>query len=250
MGRRCGPPLLADAFTAETRRTTMKTVIGLFDDFQAAQLAINGLLDRHFDRAAISVVANNVEAHYKANEEADIEQSDLKKHAMAESARTGAGAGALVGTGVGGVLGVLAGIGTIVIPGIGPIVAAGPLLTTLTGAGVGAAAGAALGGLVGALVKVGVPEHDAQFYSEAVRRGGIVVIVRAEDDAADTVSDILTKADAIDVDERRKHFESTGFTGYSAEARTFTLDDLTREREVYRSQQGQRTRGSRTFSAA
>lgn len=148
----------------------MKTVIGLFDEFQDAQLAVNRLLERHFDRDAISVVANNLEAHHGAVEDADVQQADVKRQAMTDGARTGAGAGALVGTGVGGVLGLLAGIGTIVIPGIGPIVAAGPLLSTLAGAGAGAAAGAALGGLVGALVRVGVPEHDAQFYAEAVRR--------------------------------------------------------------------------------
>lgn len=228
----------------------MKTVIGLFDDFQEAQLAINKLIDRHFDRAAISVVANNVESHYKASEEADVQQADRKREAMAEGAKAGAGAGALVGTGVGGVLGVLVGIGTIVIPGIGPIVAAGPLLTTLTAAGVGAAAGAALGSLVGALVRVGVPEHDAHFYTEAVRRGGILVIVRAEDDAASAAADILSQANAVDVDERRKHFEATGFAGYDAEARTFTVDELARERQLYRDRPGLRAPGSRMFNAS
>ncbi len=228
----------------------MKTVIGLFDEFQEAQLAINRLLERHFDRDAISVVANNVEAHYTADEAADVEQNDVRREAMADGAKTGAGAGALVGTGIGGVLGLLAGIGTIVIPGVGPIVAAGPLLSTLAGAGAGAAAGAAIGGLVGALVRVGVPEHDAQFYAEAVRRGGVLVILKANDDVATIAADILSACDAVDVDKRRKHFETTGFSGYSPDAKTYTLDELARERQTYRAQGGERIGGPRVFPAA
>lgn len=215
----------------------MKTVIGLFDEFHEAQKAVNELVLHNIDRADISVAANNLSGEYALGAEAsDIDQTDVKRHAMAEGAKTGAGAGAVVGTGVGGVVGLLAGLGTIFIPGIGPIVAAGPLLTTLTGAGVGAAAGAAIGGLVGALTQVGVPEHDAHFYAEAVRRGGTLVIVAAADDRASEVADILSGAGAVDVEKRREHFTATGFTGYSAEAPPFTTDEVARERATYRQQ--------------
>lgn len=210
----------------------MKTVIGLFDEFHEAQSAVTTLLDRGVERSDVSVVAHQLgNATFDATE-TDVDQTDVKRHAMAEGAKTGAGTGAIVGTGVGGVLGFLAGIGTIFIPGIGPIIAAGPLLATLTGAGVGAAAGAALGGLVGALTQVGVPEHDAHFYAEAVRRGGTLVIVTATDDMARTVADVMSDAGAIDVDKRREHFTATGFTAFNPEATPYTADQIAAERTM------------------
>jgi uncharacterized protein (TIGR02271 family) len=210
----------------------MKTVIGLFDELHEAQSAVTTLLDRGVDRSDVSVVAHQLGNATLDATLTDVDQTDVKRHAMAEGAKTGAGTGAIVGTGVGGVLGFLAGIGTIFIPGIGPIIAAGPLLATLTGAGVGAAAGAALGGLVGALTQVGVPEHDAHFYAEAVRRGGTLVIVTATDDMARTVADVMSDAGAIDVDKRREHFTATGFTAFNPEATPYTADQIAHERNI------------------
>ncbi len=100
---------------------------------------------------------------------------------------TGAGTGATVGTVLGGGAGLLAGIGSLAIPGVGPLVAAGWLVATLTGAGVGAAAGGLLGSLTGA----GLSEADAKRYSEGVSGGGTLVTVRAEDQHADRVQQML-----------------------------------------------------------
>lgn len=210
----------------------MKTIIGLFDDFHEAQAAALELLNHNIDRADVSVVASRG-VPWDATQ-ADVAQTDLRMQAMAEGARTGAGAGAIVGTGVGGVLGFLAGIGTIFVPGIGPIVAAGPLLTTLTGAGVGAAAGAALGGLVGALTQVGVPEHDAHFFAEAVRRGGTLVIVQATDARANVIADVLADAGAVDVERRREQFTATGFTAFNPEAEPLTPEQIEQSRAQVR----------------
>ena len=216
----------------------MKTVIGLFDDFSAAQTAIQALVARNFNRADISVAANNADnAHGQyttgSADSVDADGGD-RKHAMQEGAKTGAGAGAVVGTGIGGTIGLLAGLGVILIPGIGPIIAAGPLVATLTGAGVGAAAGAAVGSLVGALTRVGVPEHDAHFYAEAVRRGGTLLMIRVDDALADDAADILTDHGAVDVDQRRSQYEQSGFSKHDASAPPYTAEQIARERETYR----------------
>jgi hypothetical protein len=212
----------------------MKTVIGLFDDFQTAQSAVQSLVNRNFSRDDISVAANNTAAGINADLLEYAPHGEGRKEAMAEGARTGAGAGAVIGTGVGGVLGLLASLGTIWIPGIGPLVAAGPLVATLTGAGIGAAAGAAVGGLVGALTQVGVPEHDAHFYAEAVRRGSALVIVRAEDNRSADVAEVLSEHGAVDVDKRREFFMRGGFSVHNAEAAPYTAEQIAREREAYR----------------
>ena len=105
---------------------------------------------------------------------------------------TGAVTGATAGTVLGGGAGLLAGLGLLAIPGVGPVVAAGWLVATLTGAGIGAATGGLLGSLTGA----GIDETDAKTYAEHVGRGGTLVTVRAEDDMAAKVEDILEHGEA------------------------------------------------------
>ena len=223
----------------------MKTVIGLFDDFSAANAATEALVARNFDRNDISIAANNAsgqQAAATADGDGTNAHAGERREAMQDAAKNGAGAGAVVGTGIGGTVGLLAGLGIIMIPGIGPIIAAGPLVAALTGAGVGAAAGAAVGGLVGALTRIGVPEHDAHFFAELVRRGGTLLMVRAEDALAEDAADILTQHGAVDVDERRAHFERSGFASHDVNAPAYTAEQIASEREAYRtSQQTQQT---------
>jgi len=125
-----------------------------------------------------------------------------------------AGAGAFGGTAVGGIAGLLVGIGALTIPGIGPVLAAGPLAaaigSTLAGAGIGAAAG----GLIGALVGLGIPEEDAHFYAEGVKRGGVLVTVRTSDDRAHEALRILRDANATDVNARRDEWTKAGWNRF------------------------------------
>lgn len=89
------------------------------------------------------------------------------------SLRSGSSVGAMLGTGAG----LLAGMGLLAVPGFGPVVAAGWFATVLAAAGMGAATG----GLIGALTSQGIGEAEAGHYSERLRHGGTLVIVRAGD---------------------------------------------------------------------
>jgi len=137
-----------------------------------------------------------------------------------------AGIGAAIG-GVGGLL--LSAAGALTIPVIGPILAAGPIAAALTGAGIGAAAG----GLIGALTESGIPEEDARYYAEGVRRGDVLVTVKAERGRADVVSDILDRHNAVDVDDRVQNWKDRGWTGYSNDATPFTDEEFRQERSYY-----------------
>src|SRR6185312_4374072 len=128
--------------------------------------------------AEISLVANK----YVSEKYADV--TDVSK------AATGAGIGGALGAGAG----LLAGLGLLAIPGLGPVVAVGWLASLA----VGAAAGAAAGGLVGALVGAGLSDDHAHVYSEAVRRGGTLVSVRAEDADMASIQSILDSHGPID----------------------------------------------------
>ena len=214
----------------------MKTVIGLFDDFGAAQAALQALVARNFDRDDISIAATDASGQYAAAPVAgEVAHGEDRRHAMGEGAKSGAGAGAVVGTGIGGTVGLLAGLGIILIPGIGPIIAAGPLVATLTGAGVGAAAGAAVGGLVGALTRIGVPEREAHVYAESVRRGSTLLTVRATEAQAEEAAQILSDHGAVDVDARRAYLEQSGFHTHDASAPAYTAEQVAQERASQRS---------------
>src|SRR6185503_10222365 len=142
----------------------MKTIVALYDDFATAQRATQELVAKGIDRGNISLVANDVAGEYSQS----VNDSDAAPVTLtADATAVGAGTGAVIG----GIGGLLVGLGALAIPGIGPIIAAGPLVSALVGAGVGAVTG----GLVGALTSLGVPEAEAGYYAEGVRRGGALV---------------------------------------------------------------------------
>lgn len=57
----------------------------------------------------------------------------------------------------------------------------------------------------------GTPDHAT--YAESIRRGGIMLSVRAEDDRLDDVIDILEQHGSVDLDEREANWRSSGWTG-------------------------------------
>lgn len=130
-------------------------------------------------------------------------------------AETGAGIGAAVGGGAG----LLAGLGLLAIPGLGPVVAAGWLAATAVGAIGGAAAGVA----VGALADIGISEKDAPVYSEAVRRGGMLVSARFPESRRAEVEQALDQVPAAQIDRLRKDYDTDGWRNTDPTTRTSPL---------------------------
>jgi len=182
-----------------------KTVVGLFDDWSTAQNVVQDLVNNGFAREDISVVANQPEGELATAGETDTGMGGLA---------AGAGTGAVLG----GVAGLLVGLGALAIPGFGPILAAGPLAAALTGAGIGAVAG----GMIGALVDLGVPEEEAEYYAEGVRRGGTLVTVKTDDNMVDRAVSIMNRHGAIDINRRAADWRNAGWTGFDADAETYT----------------------------
>jgi uncharacterized protein (TIGR02271 family) len=123
------------------------------------------------------------------------------------------------------------GLGALAIPGIGPVIAAGPIVAGLTGAGLGAVAG----GVVGALVDMGLPEAEAERYAEGLRRGGALVTAQVADDRVDEAMDIMDRHHPIDLKERTRTWQESGWQGFSPEADMLTSADIERERSFYSS---------------
>jgi len=194
-----------------------KTIVGLFDTFGEAQNVVQDLVNGGFDRSRISIVANDANGEY-ANYSHDSDHG---------SAAEGAGAGAVTGTVAGGVLGLLVGVGALAIPGIGPVLAAGPLAAALGSTALGAGIGAAAGGLLGGLIGAGVPEEDANYYAEGVRRGGTLVTVNSSDEMAENAYDIMQRHGAVDIDERGAQWQSGGWSRFDETAQPYSSQELT-----------------------
>jgi hypothetical protein len=180
----------------------MRVITGLFDTYAHASKAVHALHDAGIRSADISLIAN------------DPEGSSREPDRIGEGATSGAEIGAVLG----GAGGLLAGLGILAIPGLGPVIAGGWLFAAAMGAAAGAGMGAATGGLIGALTGAGVPEADAHVYAEGVRRGGALVTVRVDAEEVETARDILSRADGVDIANRRKLYESEGWRGLGESA--------------------------------
>jgi uncharacterized membrane protein len=196
----------------------VKTIVGSFDSFNEAHQVANDLRAAGFLDSDISIVANNAAGDYA---------EDSRVSAPDDTSATAKGA--VTGAVVGGGAGLAASLAGLAIPGIGPIIAAGPIVATLAGAGTGAVAG----GLIGGLVDLGVPENDAQYYAESVRRGGALVTVRADESRADEVTGILRQHGAVDIEGRVERWREGGWEGFDPAAQPYTTDDIRRDRALY-----------------
>ncbi len=138
-------------------------VIGVYENEQLAAKAVEDLKKKGYTPEQISVIAKNT------NKLSEITQE------VKPSTKDGAIAGAATGGAIG-LAGLIVGLSAVLVPGVGTVLAAGPIITTLGGAVVGASSGA--GGLLHALINIGVPEDQAQRYSNDVQDGKILVFLQ------------------------------------------------------------------------
>jgi hypothetical protein len=176
----------------------MKTVVGLYDKLSDAHEALHELTEAGVAGEDISLLA------------ADPDKTAGAELAQVKANNAGpASEGAVIGGVVGGLAGLVLGLSSLTIPGLGPIIAAGPLASMLVGAGLGAAGG----GLLGALVGWGVPESEAGYYTEAVRRGSTLVAVRAPEADVPRIVEILNRHNLVDLQQRVTYWRQQGWVG-------------------------------------
>lgn len=180
------------------------TILATFDRIEDAHAAVRSLTDAGFNRSDIGLAVydpNNTAGGIDVVNEEDVSGSE----------------GATLGATFGSIFGAVAGLAAITIPGIGPVIAAGPLAAVFgaaTGAGIGAVSGALTGGITASLVNFGVPEEDANYYAESLRRGAALVSVTAHDVDADRAVLLLRQHSPIDVDKRVSQWRNRGWTGF------------------------------------
>lgn len=215
-----------------------RTVVGIFHNMDDARTAYDKLITDGFTREEVGVVANRTGTEDLVRDRTASESGGD----IGGEVATDAGIGAALG----GVGGLLLGFAGLAIPGVGPVLAAGPILAALGGAGLGAAAG----GLIGALTEHGVPEEDARYYAEGVRRGDILVTVHARGERADRAAAILDGSGAVDINDRVSAWRKRGWTDHDATATPLTSAELQRERDYYAAADKQAKEWSRRKRAA
>jgi hypothetical protein len=172
----------------------MKTVVAAYAEFSQAQQAVEALLLRKYDRADISVVAG--EARRSPGAGGDIPRDEESNEGGIRRPGT---------VGASGMLGLIAGVSALTLPGVGPILAAGPMIGLLTGATAAAVTdGHGVAGLVDALMKTGVTEDDARDYTNFIRDGGALVLVRAARHHAADIAALLENLGHVDIERVRR----------------------------------------------
>ena len=163
-----------------TLSATTNRITAVFDDRTQAEQAIDGLRALGIPDDRLAIVARNEDSTYTTGvDRSDVAAAHDQDDDDVDDDGTGKriGKGTLAGAGVG----VLFGLAALAIPGVGPFITAGFLTSALGAAGgavvSGALVGAASGAVAGAFAKAGYSEHEANYYGEAVERGGTVVAV-------------------------------------------------------------------------
>jgi hypothetical protein len=162
-----------------------QTVVGLMENASQAEKTVEELLRSGFERKHIGIISPEIGREAAA--------------ALAGGSR---------GIVYGGLGGMLLGAIALAIPGIGPVIAAGPVLPLL-----GTVFGAIAGGLIGGLTSKEIPETDAHFYAEGLRRGGTLIIVSAKnDELAQRAREIMKQHGAAELDERVEQWAKSGWS--------------------------------------
>jgi uncharacterized membrane protein len=189
-----------------------KTVVGIFDTQDHAEAAARRVKERGLRTDDISIVVKQGESGdpydagspadtgYKGGWDAGFGTRPATMGGMTgTNMRTGSrpavndniSDGAISGGLLGGLAGLLIGAGSMIVPGLGIIAAAGPITGLLSGA--------VTGGIVGGLIDLGIPENESRQYESDIRRGKVLYSMKADDDKADRVAEILRNSGASNV---------------------------------------------------
>lgn len=148
----------------------MATLTATFHDRAATERAIDDLTAANIPRDDISIVMSNETRNRYFPGEKNVHGANIAK---------GAAGGGAIGGSLGAIAGgfLVSGAITIATGGAAvPFLIAGPIAGALAGGG----AGAAVGSIIGALVGAGIPEAEASAIEREVKRGGVIVAVRAD----------------------------------------------------------------------
>ncbi len=177
---------------AVPRGAGVREAVGVFDNADRLQEAIDDLMTHGFDQAEISLLARESAVEEKLGHRyskvSELEDdSKVPRGAYISPESFGAAQGAVIG----GLMYVGAGLL------LGPVAAAG---ATLAGMAAAAAIGGGVGGLFGASLAKLIGERHARHIEEQLKHGGLLLWVRVRDDEREKRAvEILSRRSGRDV---------------------------------------------------
>jgi hypothetical protein len=81
------------------------------------------------------------------------------------------------------------------------------------------------------MVSAGVPEDEANFYAESIRRGGSVVTARVDEGKVAQARSILDSSRPVDVAARRASYTEQGWSRFDEAADPYTPEQIAAERD-------------------
>jgi hypothetical protein len=163
-----------------------RRAVGVFPNRLETENALLEIKSSGFPMENVSVVGRN------ADTEDRVAGVEIHK-SIDNKSDEGAVAGAVTGGTLGGITGLLVGLGTLAIPGVGPVLLAGAAATALATTLAGTAIGAGGASLLGALIGLGVPDNEAQVYSDLLEQGYYLVVVDGTETQVRHAGEILTR---------------------------------------------------------
>jgi len=86
---------------------------------------------------------------------------------------------------------------------------------------------------IDALTDAGIPRHEAEVMSEAVRRGAVLLVGQVDEARCRDIEDRLDRYEPVDVDERAGHYRESGWAGYDPDADDYDEAQIGEERGRY-----------------
>lgn len=154
----------------------MVTIFGLFPNYDDADAVVNGLLDDGFDPEEINVIVLETVAK-NALDERNLQKIKVEKTDAVGSQK------------VFGLAKMIGGQQPTRINEVGPVYAVGSLASVL--ARTAAVSDSDIGGLGATLVDFDLPTSAAQNYLQGVKNGDFLLFVRAQDEEAPTVKQVM-----------------------------------------------------------
>lgn len=157
----------------------MSKVSAIFDSHAEAERAVSDLRMLGLGDHDMSVIAHHKGTTTARSGEGEITDEDHRN--------------VLRGVLGGGALGAGLGVAALAIPGVGPLAAAGAIAAAAApeAIGIGAVVGAIGGTLNETLTKHGVSEDDANYYSDRIKNGGVVVTVEDKGIDEERIREVL-----------------------------------------------------------
>ncbi len=163
-----------------------RRAVGVFANRLETESALLEIKSSGFPMDNVSVVGRNADPEDKV--------AGVEVHRSIDNkADEGAVTGAVTGGAIGGITGLLVGLGSLAIPGVGPVLLAGAAATAVATTLAGTAIGAGGASLLGALIGLGIPDNEAQVYSDLLEQGYYLVVVDGSETQVRNVGEILTR---------------------------------------------------------